>query len=98
MRSLDISGAAKADLIAIINFGRQTWGEKRAQDYKRQFFERFQDLRKTPDMGPLRDDIAPYLRSFTVGSHVIFYRVNEVSVGILRILHQSMDIHRHLSD
>jgi len=36
------------------------------------------------------------IQSFQVGSHVVFYRLIDKHIDIVRILHQRMDFERHL--
>ena len=45
-----------------------------------------------PEAGRRRDEIAPGVRSFPVGSYVIFYRQLPGTVGIARVLHGSRDL------
>jgi toxin ParE1/3/4 len=42
------------------------------------------------------DDLRPGYRKYLVGSHVLFYRVTNTDVVVVRILHQRMDVERHL--
>jgi len=44
-----------------------------------------------PEIGPLRDDLAPELRCFPVKTYIIFYRAGEQRVDIVRVLHGSRD-------
>ena len=54
---------------------------------------RFLLLASHPNVGRPRDeDLHPGLRSFPVGEYVIFYRVTNDSVLILRVLRGSRDI------
>ena len=43
-------------------------------------------------MGRLRDELAPFLRSFPVKNYLIFYRPIDEGIEIVRILHGSQDI------
>lgn len=55
--------------------------------------ERFFLLAEYPHMGRHRDnDLRPGVRSFPVGKYVIFYRVQDGDVFVLRVLHGSRDI------
>jgi toxin ParE1/3/4 len=54
--------------------------------------ERFAKLAKFPQMGKERSDLARVLRSFPVGSYLIFYRTIDEGIEIVRILHGSQDI------
>lgn len=47
---------------------------------------------KYPGVGRRRDEIDEGVKSFPVGSHVLFYYTDEDSVGIARILHGSRDL------
>ncbi len=59
--------------------------------------EQFLLLAKYPHVGRRRDDdLRPSLRSFPVGNYVIFYRVRDADVVILRVLHGSRDIRPEL--
>ena len=51
-------------------------------------------LSKHPYLGRRRDDLRPGLRSLTVGSYVVIYRVEGSSVRILHVLHGRRDISR----
>jgi toxin ParE1/3/4 len=49
-------------------------------------------LRGTPFLGRSRDsDLRPGLRSLPSGSYVIFYRVKQPTVRIVRVLHGARD-------
>ena len=47
---------------------------------------------KYPGVGRTRDEIDEGVKSFPVGSHVLFYYADEDAVGIARILHGSRDL------
>ncbi len=49
-------------------------------------------LAHSPRLGRKRDELAHGLRSFPVGSYVIFYRVAHNGVEIIRVLHGARDI------
>jgi len=55
-------------------------------------YERFVLLAGHPLLGRTRPELAPHLRSFPVGSYVIFYRPMDDGVEIARVLHGSRDI------
>jgi toxin ParE1/3/4 len=55
-------------------------------------------LARFPNLGRERDDLAPGLRSHPVGQHVCFYRVDERTITITRILHAKMDATKHLGE
>ena len=60
--------------------------------------DRFVLLASYPNLGRARDEVLrPGLRSFTVGEYVIFYRVEDEDVVILRVLRGSRNIAALLS-
>jgi toxin ParE1/3/4 len=53
-------------------------------------------LARLPRLGRRRDELSHGLRSFTVGSYVVFYRSIHGGVEIIRVLHGARDITSHL--
>ena len=49
-------------------------------------------LAEFPQMGRRREELSPGMRSFVVGSYVVFYRVIEDGVDVIRVLHGARDI------
>jgi toxin ParE1/3/4 len=45
-----------------------------------------------PGMGRRRDELAPSLRSFPIGNYVIFYRLIDDGIEVIRVLHGARDI------
>ena len=52
----------------------------------------FDMLAANPLAGRARDDLAPKIRSFPVGSHIIFYRPLSDGIEVGRVLHGRHDI------
>jgi toxin ParE1/3/4 len=48
-------------------------------------------LQAMPRIGKARDEIAPGVRSITSGNYVIYYRINEQNIDILRVWHGHRD-------
>ena len=53
---------------------------------------RMELLSRHPKMGEARSDLAPRLRTFTVGNYVIFFRPIRDGIEVVRVLHGSRDI------
>ena len=53
-------------------------------------------LARNPGAGRERSELAPDLRSFPVGNHVVFYRRIDAGVLIVRVLHGARDIRNGL--
>ena len=49
-------------------------------------------LSSSPEMGRLRDEVIPGLRSFPVKRYIVFYRVKADSVEVIRILSGYRDV------
>ena len=87
----EFTGRSRKDLEAILEYSYQTWGPTRTRDYLEGMEYRINWLRDNPGAGRLRPEIADNLKSFPQGSHVIYYRVTEEVLLIVRIRHQSAD-------
>jgi toxin ParE1/3/4 len=54
--------------------------------------DQFVQLSKHPHLGRRRDDLRPGMRSVTVGSYIVIYRVEGSNVRILHVVHGRRDI------
>lgn len=83
--------AARSDLVEI-----WTWIADDDPETADRFVGRLRDaalaLGRTPGMGRGRDELAVGVRSFPVGRHVIFYRVESDAVQVLRVLNGYRDV------
>ena len=66
--------------------------EKQAEALVERIYKQCENLTHMPEMGRRRDDLAPGIRTFPVGRYIIFYRIHEESVEIVRILSGYRDI------
>jgi len=57
-----------------------------------QFTQRFEALRRVPELGAACPEIAEGLRHLPIGRYVLFYSVRDDTVVIERILHGARDI------
>ena len=92
MPSYRLSPEAKKDLLAIRAYTRDKWGNQQALKYLDALEKRCAELAKSPHIGRERREIKSGYRSLAEGKHVIFYRVGDSGIDILRILHGRMDI------
>jgi toxin ParE1/3/4 len=91
-----VSPRARADIDDIWNYTVEQWGERQAEIYLRLLEAAVDAVVADPKVGPTCDDVRPGYRKYRVGSHVLFYRVTANTVVVVRILHQRMDVERHL--
>ena len=92
VRRLRYTAEARRDLRAILRYSLRTWGERQRDVYAQRLADAADDLTGFPNLGSSRDDLAPGLRGHPVGEHVIFYRVDDQAVVIIRILHAKLDV------
>lgn len=57
--------------------------------------QKFRLLSSQPEMGRLRAELMPALRSFPVGRYVVFYLPVPDGIELVRVLHGSRDIGVH---
>lgn len=96
MRNYLVKPEAENDLKEIGRYTRRTWGKEQGRKYLRSIHEKVLTLADNPNLGVMRDDVATGYRSAHTGHHHIFYRVERDTVVIVRVLHESMDVQRHL--
>ena len=83
---------AAADLNHIAVYSLRKWGRRQTTAYLKALNDRFAWLAEYPDIGRVRPEILPELRSFREGSHIIFYRTRGTAIEIIGVPHMSMDI------
>ena len=93
---LVIAPAARNDLRDIYQYGLREWGQAQADHYLSRIKDRLWLLTRQPQMGVERPKLLPDARSFAVAQHLLFYRLNENRIEIIRILHGRQDPHLHL--
>jgi toxin ParE1/3/4 len=82
---------AEADLVEILDYLDQR-SPAAAERLAAAIDERCGRLGGLPELGRVRDELAPGLRSIVVEKYVIFYRVTPAAVEVLRILHGARDV------
>jgi toxin ParE1/3/4 len=96
MSSYSLSPEAKKDLLDIHAYTQTEWGRQQAQKYIYALEKRCDELAHSPHIGRERPELKPGYRSIAEGKHVIFYRVSDSDIEILRILHGRMDIEQRI--
>ena len=102
-----LSTAAAVDFEGILLWTRTRFGEEQAVTYESALTEALESLAEGPTApgAKARFDIGPGFRTLHVSCirrrarHVVLFRIiDEHRVEIIRILHDSMDLARHLPD
>lgn len=92
---VDLLAAAVRDLDDIFDYGVREHGGELAERYVRSLHAAIDRLGVFPELGAART-LRPRLRLLSVRQHLIFYRIGDASVEVVRVLHQSMDEARHI--
>jgi toxin ParE1/3/4 len=98
MAAYRLSRKAAIDIGGIYEYTTANFGLTQARRYLNGMHERFGDLARQPMLGRAAGRLAPNLRRYEYRSHVVFYVPDQEGVLIVRVLHQSMDIRRHVMD
>jgi len=75
-------------------FGR--WGVEQANHYIDILTTTFATLAEAPQTAPACDRIRVGYRRRHVERHMIYFRVTTYGIAIIRVLHDRMDVSRHL--
>lgn len=86
MGTYRLSEEAKADLARIYFRGLREFGESQADLYYNAFFERFEELVRTPLLYPAVNEIRKDYRRSVCGVDSIYYRVVGDDVEIMSII------------
>jgi toxin ParE1/3/4 len=83
--------AAEQDLRQIAEFIAQD-NARRAASYIRELREELQNLLRAPLGFALQPSLGPGVRRLTYGNYLIFYRVQQDVISVLRILHGARNL------
>ncbi|MCR4377561.1 MAG: type II toxin-antitoxin system RelE/ParE family toxin [Rhodospirillales bacterium] len=90
-----LSPRAESDLEEIWLYTFKNWSLKQADRYHNAIVEAFEDLAAGDKTGRPVDIREGYFKH-AVGAHLVFYRFDEAGLVVIRVLHQRMDVGRHL--
>jgi toxin ParE1/3/4 len=93
---LELTDAAVEDLRAIADYTRHPWGLEQEESYLDGIWLRFEEMLEKPTAYRPREDLFPGCRGASVGSHVVLFRVEGNLLQVVRVLHGSMDLPRHV--
>jgi toxin ParE1/3/4 len=91
-----ISPRAQGDLDEIWTYTTKRWGIDQAEFYIREIGKRIEAVAARPAMGRACPEIRRGYHKYRAGSHVLFYRLIDGGIEVVRILHEQMDFGRHL--
>ena len=100
-----LGAAAELDFANILKWTAENFGPRQSRIYRDTLVQAIRELVEGPDIAnsKARDEIMPGLRTLHVarhgrrGSHFLMYRVaTKRTIEIVRILHDRMDLQRHV--
>jgi toxin ParE1/3/4 len=91
MAEYRLTPGAERDLTAIWSYTVQRWGAEQANRYTDLLTTAFAQLARQPKMAPACDAIRQGYRRRSVGQHMIYFRITNYGIAIVRILHSRMD-------
>ncbi|MBV8753818.1 MAG: type II toxin-antitoxin system RelE/ParE family toxin [Hyphomicrobiales bacterium] len=98
---------AERDLLSILHWTAENFGAQQAKNYRTTLVQSMHELAVGPDVpgARKRDELGKGLYTLHVarhgrrGRHLLLFRAEaKRNIEIVRILHDSMDLRRHLSD
>ncbi len=96
MAEYRLTPAAEQDLETIWTHTLQQWGAGQADRYTNMLTAAFAELAQSPKTATACDHIRPGYRRRSVERHMIYFRITAYGIAVVRILHDRMDVQRHL--
>jgi toxin ParE1/3/4 len=94
--NLVLTGEAQDDFEDILAYTQNKWGEGQRKRYAIQLNNALEMLEENPRLGTKYPKLPPIYQTYPVGRHYIIYRMEGSDVIVLRILHDRMDLPRHI--
>jgi toxin ParE1/3/4 len=90
-----LSPRTRRDLDEIWEYTAGRWGPKQAEDYIRLLQGAIETVAEEPRRGRACDEVRVGYHKYPAGSHMVFYRIGNGYIDVVRILHSRMDFERH---
>jgi toxin ParE1/3/4 len=84
------------DLTDVLQYTLETWGDVQMRAYAAVLDKALLNLQTNPQIGHPRPEISAEHKIFPAGRHIIVYRVTDTAIYVSRVLHERMDIRRHV--
>src|SRR5689334_8449689 len=91
---IEFSILAQKDISDILTYTLDSWGDDQFVSYQALLDKAFAILIHNPHIGRADDR----LRTYSVGSHRIFYRTAGQTIYVMRVLHEKMNPDRYLQN
>ncbi len=96
MAEYRLSPAAERDLESIWAYTVRQWGVDQANRYIDSLTAAFAELAQSPKTAPSCEHIRPSYRRWGVERHIIYFRLTDFGIAVIRVLHDRMEASRHL--
>jgi toxin ParE1/3/4 len=96
MKRYVLSPRAQQDIDDIWEYTAEHWNVRQAEIYLRQIQRAIETVAAEPKIARACDDIRPGYWKYPAGRHVLFFRVTDKGINVVRVLHSRMDFERHL--
>jgi toxin ParE1/3/4 len=93
--TIELSAAAAKDIDVILDQSVAEFGQHRTEKYYESLKRCLELLSENPGPGATAENVRAGYRRFSHQSHVVFYRVFEGGILVIRVLHARMDVSRH---
>lgn len=90
------SALAENDLLEIWLYTAEEWNLSQADNYVTQLVSALKNLLDHPELGKDRSDIKTGYRSLLINHHLAFYKLKGDEIQVMRVLHESVDIEKHI--
>lgn len=87
---------AEQDLTDIWVYTSEEWSLAQADTYLDEIASVILTLTEHPRLGHARDDLKKGYRALPTNQHIVFYKVLEDEIQIIRVLHKSVDVPQHV--
>jgi toxin ParE1/3/4 len=91
-----LTPAAERDLESIWKYTVQQWDVEQADRYIDFLTAALAELAASPTAAPSCEQIRPGYRRWGVKRHMIYFRITDYGIAVIRVLHNRMDAPRHL--
>ena len=94
--SLVLSPEAVDDRKDIVAYTATTWGAEQAKRYNQKLKAALESIRTNPHIGRAHPDLPLLYQIYHVERHYIVYSIESTRIEVVRILHDRMDLPRHI--
>jgi toxin ParE1/3/4 len=96
MAEYRLTPAAERDLESIWTYTARQWGVEQADRYIDFLTTAFAELADSPKKAPSCEHIRPGFRRWRVERHMVYLKVTDFGIAVVRVLHDRMDALSHL--